>query len=213
MERSYKIAGMTCTGCAQIVHNLLSKVSGTKKVMVDLDKAQAVIQMDTFIPTEKLKQALVDSLYQLSEMEKDLPQKTLMSEEEILEKNKMLVSDYITAAGLWQYKLLREYLHPDFEFNGALHLHSANDYLKMIKEHAQSGPAKIVLKNDIKAIFADGNEACVIYDVITDTAVESVPFFEKIIIKDGKIVSTEVKFDRYRMKQLMQEVSEMNKQS
>jgi copper chaperone CopZ len=188
----------------QIVHELLSKVPGVKGVEIDLDKATAKIETDKTVTTEALRQALAGSLYELAEEVKSNAQEN--SSVTNSQKNKELVTTYITAAGKMDYKALSFCLDPDFEFDGAIHLHSADDYIKMIKEHAESGVSEIVLGNEIQAIFTDGDEACVIYDVVTNTAVERVPFFEKLVLKNDKIASVEVKFDRQQMKLLMQEV-------
>jgi copper chaperone CopZ len=191
----------------QIVHELLSKVPGVKGVEVDLDKATAKIETDKTVTTEALRQALAGSLYELAEeVESNAQENSSVTNSQ---KNKELVTTYITAAGKMDYKALSFCLDPDFEFDGAIHLLTADDYIKMIKEHAESGVSKIVLGNEIQAIFTDGDEACVIYDVVTNTAVERVPFFEKLVLKNDKIASVEVKFDRQQMKLLIQEVRKL----
>lgn len=66
MTRSYKIEGMTCSGCAKTVNNLLSKVEGVKNVNVDLDKKEAAVEMDQPITTETLQSALGGVPYRIS---------------------------------------------------------------------------------------------------------------------------------------------------
>lgn len=205
MQRQYKISGMTCTGCAQIVHNSISKVPGVKKVNVDLSEAQAAIEMDNAIPMETLQTALADTLYQISEMvstskEENQP----MSAKETREKNKVLVSDYINALGQKDYEQLLKYLRSDFAFDGGIRVHSAHDFIDMLKEHSAASDV-VVLENDIKALFVDGNEACVIYEMVTNKPVEPISLVEWITIEEGKISSTKLKFDRYGMRQLMEE--------
>ena len=58
MEHSYKITGMTCNGCRTHVQETLQSVEGVKNVSVDLEKAQAVIEMDKHVPTEVFENAL-----------------------------------------------------------------------------------------------------------------------------------------------------------
>lgn len=73
MIHTYKITGMTCTGCEAKVKSLLSKVSGVSNVQMDLANGQAEIEMDKHIPTEELKEALKEyAKYQLSEKEKPI---------------------------------------------------------------------------------------------------------------------------------------------
>jgi Cu2+-exporting ATPase len=49
---------MTCNGCRNHVEQTLSKVEGVTAVTVDLEKAEATIEMDTHIPIEKFQDAL-----------------------------------------------------------------------------------------------------------------------------------------------------------
>ena len=49
---------MTCQGCRAHVEGTLSKVAGVKKVTVDLEKAEATIEMESHIPIEVLQDAL-----------------------------------------------------------------------------------------------------------------------------------------------------------
>lgn len=58
MKHSYHIHGMTCNGCRNHVEQTLSKVEGVTAVTVDLEKAEATIEMDTHIPIEKFQDAL-----------------------------------------------------------------------------------------------------------------------------------------------------------
>jgi copper chaperone CopZ len=68
MIHTYNISGMTCGGCQAKVQSLLSKVTGVKRVIIDLAKGEAAIDMEKHIATEDLKAALKDyPKYQLSE--------------------------------------------------------------------------------------------------------------------------------------------------
>lgn len=60
MNHTYKVSGMTCSGCQGKVQDLLSKVNGVKKVAIDLTKGEAAIEMDKHISTSELKTALKD---------------------------------------------------------------------------------------------------------------------------------------------------------
>ncbi|MGV3508282.1 MAG: cation transporter [Sphingobacteriaceae bacterium] len=214
MVSSYNISGMTCTGCTQIVHDSILKVSGVKKVKVDLSKAQASIEMEYLIPIEILQTALTDSLYQISELVTTSTgkQSSIPLEDEESERNKELISSYVKAVGKLDHELLHQYLHPNFKYNGAVSYHSANDYVAMIKDHANSPVAEVLLEYDIKAIFTDENECCVIYDSVSRFPGKKVSFVEWIKIEDGKIASTNVKFNRHQMKQLMQELNKRKNQ-
>lgn len=58
MKHTYHIHGMTCNGCRNHVEETLSKVEGVTKVEVNLDKAEATIEMEAHIPIETFQNAL-----------------------------------------------------------------------------------------------------------------------------------------------------------
>jgi len=58
MKHTYHIQGMTCNGCRSHVEETLSKVKGVSKVIVDLEKAEATIEMESHIPMKTFQEAL-----------------------------------------------------------------------------------------------------------------------------------------------------------
>ena len=58
MKHTYHIHGMTCNGCRSHVEETLSKIEGVSKATVDLEKAEATIDMVAHIPMEKFQEAL-----------------------------------------------------------------------------------------------------------------------------------------------------------
>ena len=58
MKHTYHIHGMTCMGCRSHVEETLSKVKGVLNATVNLEKAEAVIEMETHIPIETFQEAL-----------------------------------------------------------------------------------------------------------------------------------------------------------
>ena len=58
MEHIYKINGMTCNGCRSHVEKTLSEVKGVSNVLVNLEKAEATIEMENHIPIETFQKAL-----------------------------------------------------------------------------------------------------------------------------------------------------------
>jgi Cu2+-exporting ATPase len=58
MTHKYSISGMSCKNCRAHVENALSKVEGVTSVSVDLEKAEATIEMDHHIPLSKLSEVL-----------------------------------------------------------------------------------------------------------------------------------------------------------
>lgn len=60
MKHTYHIHGMTCNGCRNHVEQTLSKVEGVMGVSVDLEKAEASIEMDSHIAIETFQKAMKD---------------------------------------------------------------------------------------------------------------------------------------------------------
>ena len=60
MKHTYKITGMTCNGCRSHVEKILSKVEGVAKASVDLEKAEATIEMESHIKLETFQEAFFD---------------------------------------------------------------------------------------------------------------------------------------------------------
>ena len=58
MKHTYHIHGMTCNGCRSHVEETLSKVEGVSHATVNLEKAEATIEMVSHIPIEKFQDAL-----------------------------------------------------------------------------------------------------------------------------------------------------------
>ncbi|WP_373522860.1 heavy metal translocating P-type ATPase [Aquiflexum sp.] len=58
MRHTYHIQGMTCKGCSGHVEKILSNVKGVSKASVDLEKAEASIEMEKHIPFETFQEAL-----------------------------------------------------------------------------------------------------------------------------------------------------------
>ncbi|MEX0995836.1 MAG: heavy metal translocating P-type ATPase [Flavobacteriaceae bacterium] len=58
MKHTYHIHGMTCNGCRNHVEETLSKVKGVYKATVNLEKAEATIEMENHIAIETFQEAL-----------------------------------------------------------------------------------------------------------------------------------------------------------
>ncbi|WP_308993772.1 heavy metal translocating P-type ATPase [Mariniflexile litorale] len=58
MKHSYHIHGMTCNGCRGHVEDILSHVKGVSKASVNLENAEATIEMISHIPIETFQTAL-----------------------------------------------------------------------------------------------------------------------------------------------------------
>ena len=58
MKHTYHIQGMTCNGCSSHVEETLSKVEGVSNVLIDLEKAEATIEMEQPISLNTFQKAL-----------------------------------------------------------------------------------------------------------------------------------------------------------
>src|SRR5216683_610910 len=76
-----------------------------------------------------------------------------------------IVSDYQQAMGKGDFIAARRLLHDDLSFQGPIEtFNSPEPYLESLKKLHQ-----IIQRIDMKKIFADGDEVCVLYDMVTNT--------------------------------------------
>ncbi|KOH45546.1 heavy-metal-associated domain-containing protein [Sunxiuqinia dokdonensis] len=66
MIEKYKVSGMTCAGCANVVSRLLLNVESVKNVQVNLSEKEVVLETDQPLRLEGLSKALKSSPYQIS---------------------------------------------------------------------------------------------------------------------------------------------------
>jgi ketosteroid isomerase-like protein len=70
----------------------------------------------------------------------------------------------------------------------------------------------IHVRNEIKRVFSDGNEVCVIYDLVTDT-IGVVPTIEWLKIEDGRIQSINLYYDQLPWQRVREELGRRAKAS
>lgn len=58
MQHKYSVTGMSCKNCRAHVEEVLKNVTGITSALVDLEKAEAILEMDTHVSLEKLQEAL-----------------------------------------------------------------------------------------------------------------------------------------------------------
>ncbi|MBS1538365.1 MAG: copper-translocating P-type ATPase [Bacteroidetes bacterium] len=59
MKHTYQVNGMSCMGCKASVEEALRRLSEVQNVTVDLQKSEAVIEMNSHIPIAKLQETLL----------------------------------------------------------------------------------------------------------------------------------------------------------
>jgi SnoaL-like domain len=115
-----------------------------------------------------------------------------------------LVTAYIEAVGEHRLEDLPAMLDPDVEFTvGGATLHGTD---ALVGAFERLSP--IILRNDIRKVFVDGGEACVVYDFVTDTPVGAVVSVEYIKVKSGRIASVLLVFERLHWPEVQEELAE-----
>jgi hypothetical protein len=100
--------------------------------------------------------------------------------------------EYVEAVGDKELGKVEALLAQDVEYTGpATTLSSAADVLTALRRIGA-----IHVRNEIRRVFVDGDEACVIYDFVTDTAIGTVPTVEWLRIERGRIRSVRLYYDR-----------------
>jgi len=114
-----------------------------------------------------------------------------------------IITSYIDAVGEGRLDDIKPMLEPDAEFIvGDTKLHGADAFIGGFRRLAP-----IIKRNEIRKVFVDGDEACVIYDFVTDTAVGSVVSVEYMKFKNGRIASSLLVFERLHWPEVMAELT------
>ncbi len=85
----------------------------------------------------------------------------------------------------------RELLHDDVSFVGPYDtFDNAGDIIAAVTQLAG-----LVRDLELRKVFAEGDDACIIYDLVPNAQVPSVTMVELIHVRDGRIDSVRVIFD------------------
>lgn len=115
-----------------------------------------------------------------------------------------LTLEYLAAVGNKDYAKLEQLLAPDLRFQGpAMSRSSAADFMSALKRLSA-----IHVRNDVKRVFADGAEVCVIYDFVTDTSAGALSTIEWLRFEGGRICSIDLYYDRLPWQGVMQTIAE-----
>ena len=116
---------------------------------------------------------------------------------------KQVALEYIEACGRKDYDTVSRLLSPSLTFVGPGNaLTGAAQYLAVLR---RLGP--VWKRSDVKKVFVDGDEVCVIYDFVTDTPAGAVPLVEWLRVEDGRIASVTLFFDRVTFKPAADELA------
>ena len=131
------------------------------------------------------------------------PVRASRSKKEAASEPRAVALAYLEAVSQKQFDKLAELLHPDVEFKGpGGSLHNAQDFISALRRLEP-----ILLRNEIKRVFVEGDEAFVRYDFVTDTSVGAVPTVELLKIEDGRVRSIWLLFDRQPWPAVLEEAA------
>lgn len=115
-----------------------------------------------------------------------------------------LVTSYINAVGEHRLDALAEMLDPDVEFT--LGDNTVRGVEAFVAGFERLMP--IILRNDIRKVFVDGDEACAIYDFVTDTPAGPVLSVEYLKFRNGRLASTLLVFERLHWSEALAALAE-----
>jgi ketosteroid isomerase-like protein len=102
-----------------------------------------------------------------------------------------VVQQFYRALERKDFDTFRDCLNEPFSFRGPFDtFNSISSYVQAIQRLSS-----IVKRVEVHKMFADGNDVCVLYDLVTGSPVETSFISEWFQVKDGKIVSIRVVFD------------------
>ena len=105
---------------------------------------------------------------------------------------KTLTLAYLDAVATQDYGRLEQLLAPDARFRGpAMARSTAAELIDAFKRLSA-----IHLRNDVKRVFVDGDDVCVIYDFVTDTTAGALPTVEWIRFDGDRIRAIDLYYDR-----------------
>jgi hypothetical protein len=115
-----------------------------------------------------------------------------------------LVTSYINAVGEHRLDSLPAMLEPDVEFTlGDNTVRGVDGFVAGFQRLMP-----IIVRNDIRKVFVDGEEACVIYDFVTDTPAGAVLSVEHIKCRNGRLASTLLVFERLHWAEALAELAD-----
>ena len=110
---------------------------------------------------------------------------------------------YIDACSRKDFDAVRPLLAADVRFVGpSRELVGADDYIAVLRRIAP-----IWVRSEVRKVFCDGGDVCVIYDLVTNTAAGAVPTVEWLTVVGEKIASVFLSFDRVTFKPASDELA------
>ncbi len=102
-----------------------------------------------------------------------------------------IVKSYQTALGAGDFAAARKLMQDDMTFQGPFDtFHTADEYLEAVKRLAA-----IIQRIDLRKVFVDGEDVCVLYDMVTNTPAGTAFIAEWYQVQGGKIAALRAVFD------------------
>src|SRR5438876_8138434 len=102
-----------------------------------------------------------------------------------------IIKSYQAALGKGDFTTARKLMQDNMTFQGPLDtFNKADDYLEALKRLAS-----IIQHIDLKKVFVDGDDVCVLYDMVTNTPAGTAFIAEWYQVKGGKIAYMRAVFD------------------
>ncbi|MDE3113723.1 MAG: nuclear transport factor 2 family protein [Chloroflexota bacterium] len=119
-----------------------------------------------------------------------------------------LISAYIQAVGERRLEALPQMLEPDAEFTlGDNTLRGRDAFVGAFRRLLP-----VIERNDIRHLFVDGDKACVVYDFVTNTRVGAVLSVEYITLRNGRIASSTLVFERLHWPEALAELTQRERE-
>jgi hypothetical protein len=113
-----------------------------------------------------------------------------------------LALSYLNAVGTKDLKRVEALVDPDITFVGpATTITGVQDLLAAFRRIGA-----VHVRNDIKRVFSDGNEVCVIYDFVTDS-IGAVPTIEWLRFENQRIRAVNLYYDQVPWMTLREELA------
>ena len=110
--------------------------------------------------------------------------------------------EYLDAVASHDSARVRATLHPDAEFHNGSGVFAGRDAYVAAFERVYP----MVVRNEVRHIFVDGDLVCAVYDFVTPTSVGPVLSMELLTFDGGLIRSGELLFDLRQWPQVVAEV-------
>ena len=117
---------------------------------------------------------------------------------------KTLTLAYLNAVSSQDYRKVEQLLAAELRFRGpAMTRSTAEDFIGALKRLSV-----IHVRNDVKRIFVDGDEVCVIYDFVTNTAAGALSTIEWLHFEGERIRAIDLYYDRLPWQGVLQTIAE-----